>query len=200
MTAIILNIALFVLGTIGCVRELRREGVAICRYYTFDSNVLGMMAGGLMSVSLVFQMIMGGDPPLWVITLKFSAAVCLSLTFLVVVFVLCPMEGGYVGGLFSGNLIYQHTLCPILAVVSFLAFDPFPTKSLNLVFLAWIPTAVYAIVIVILNIKKVLEGPYPFLYVYRQPWYISLAWALGIVGSNLAFAFLMYWIKIHIGS
>jgi hypothetical protein len=44
---------------------------------------------------------------------------------------------------------------------------------------------------VILNVLKVLEGPYPFLYVYKQPWYVSVGWAVGIVGANFLYAFLM---------
>ena len=61
--------------------------------------------------------------------------------------------------------------------------------------MAWIPTVIYAVVVVILNILKLLEGPYPFLYVYKQPWYISLVWAVGIVGANLLCAFLMHLIR-----
>ena len=77
------------------------------------------------------------------------------------------------------------------AIVSFLFVDPISQLNLSMVFIAWIPTVIYAIIIVILNVLKVLEGPYPFLHVYKQPWYVSVGWAVGIVGANFLYAYLM---------
>ena len=194
---LILNGLLFLFGIIGCVREYKREGIKITRYYTFDSNVLGMIAGGCMFLTLILglreNLSVGSVVipiseavllPQWVMIFKYIATGCLTLTFLVVIFVLCPMMGGYKEGLIKENLIYQHTLCPIIAIVSFLIFDPTLTFSWQAVIWAWIPTAIYAVVTIILNVLKLLEGPYPFLYVYRQPWYASVAWGIGIVGAD----------------
>ena len=108
--ALFLNLYLFIFGIIGCVKEYRREGISIIRYYTFDSNVLGTIAGGL-------------------------------------IFVLCPMERGYKDGLLKGNLKYQHLLCPLIAIVSCIFFDPEIGNIPVALIMAWIPTVIYAVVI-----------------------------------------------------
>jgi len=40
--------------------------------------------------------------------------------------------------------------------------------------------AIYAVVIVICNILRIIEGPYPFLRVYDQPIYMTILYAIGI--------------------
>lgn len=40
----------------------------------------------------------------------------------------------------------------------------------------------YLAAAVILNILRVMEGPYPFLLVYAQPWYLSVLWCVVILG------------------
>ena len=189
--ALICNLLIFLFGLIGCIREFRREGIKITRYYTFDSNVLGIIAGGLMSVELFRFLLTGCEISAVAQTMKFMSVVCLSLTFFVALFVLSPQMGGFYSGMIHNNLIFVHTLCPLLAIVSFLFMDPISQLNLSMVFIAWIPTVIYAIITVILNVLKVLEGPYPFLHVYKQPWYVSVGWAVGIVGANFLYAYLM---------
>jgi len=46
-----------------------------------------------------------------------------------------------------------------------------------------IPTIIYAIISIILNILKVMDGPYLFLHVYNQPIYASVLWIIGILGG-----------------
>jgi len=49
--------------------------------------------------------------------------------------------------------------------------------------IALIPTIIYGIVALLLNILKVMDGPYPFLKVYQQPFFISIPWALIMIGG-----------------
>ncbi|MBP5361705.1 MAG: hypothetical protein J6Y71_01555 [Ruminococcus sp.] len=46
------------------------------------------------------------------------------------------------------------------------------------------PTFLYGTVTMLLNILRIIEGPYPFLYVYQQPWFMSLFWYLSILGLS----------------
>ncbi len=46
--------------------------------------------------------------------------------------------------------------------------------------LALIPTGLYALVMVPLNVFRVYDGPYPFLRVHNQPWYMSILWMAAI--------------------
>ena len=54
--------------------------------------------------------------------------------------------------------------------------------------LAMIPTAIYMLVMVPLNYFRVVEGPYPFLKVHNQPWYMSILWffAISLVAFGIA--------------
>ena len=190
------NLLLFALGLLGCVREFKREGFKITRYYTFDSNVLGMIAGGWMTAELIRNIMIGAEISQAAIIFKYTAMVTLSLTFFVVIFVLSPVtEGGYKFQLWYSNLKYQHTLCPLIAIISFIFMDPAGHISWEMFAMSLVPTLIYAIIIIILNVLKVLEGPYPFLYVYKQKWYVSMAWALGIIGVTAAYSVVVMFIK-----
>ena len=180
--AIILNLALFILGMIGCIGEFKREKFKTFRFYTYDSNVVGTVAGLAMAVCLLT-----GQVPGWVAGLKFAGTCCLALTFLVVIFVLAPGHGpgGYRTSLLEGNMKYQHLLCPLLAIVSYAFADSLPAPTTGMILVAWSLTVIYAIVSVVLNVLKVMVGPYPFLHVYEQPWWASVLWGVGIVGVDL---------------
>jgi hypothetical protein len=77
-------------------------------------------------------------------------------------------------------MLYTHTLCPILAIISFLVFAPkiFSKKD---AIRALSFTLAYAAVAIALNILRVWHGPYPFLFVYEQPIWASVAWSIGIL-------------------
>ena len=46
-----------------------------------------------------------------------------------------------------------------------------------------------------LNILRVIVGPYPFFEVYHQPVYVSVLWAVGLLGVNYLYAWLLW----HLG-
>ena len=60
---------------------------------------------------------------------------------------------------------------------------------------ALIPTLVYALIAITLNLCRVIEGPYPFLMVYAQPWYASVLWCIIILGIAGFLAFVVW--KVH---
>ena len=84
-------------------------------------------------------------------------------------------------------MLYTHTLCPLIA---FFAFEIFAPKKFGWrdVWMATGLTLVYGVVIVVLNILRVIEGPYPFLMVYKQPVVMSVVWIAVIVGGAYAVA------------
>lgn len=111
----------------------------------------------------------------------------------VVIFVLMPMirENALIM-LYGGSMLYQHTLCPVLAVFSFFIFEirnPLPKADL---IKALIPTLIYAVTAIILNICKIIEGPYFFLMVYAQPWYMSVIWCIVVLGIAGFLAFILW--------
>ena len=135
----------------------------IFTFYTEDSNIFAAVVCTMVAVCQLWCIFTGGETPRWLKRLKFMATSCLLLTFLTVVFVLAPMNGP--GGLYM-------LLCTSSMLYHHL---------LN-----------YAAVIVPLNILRVIEGPYPFFEVYHQTVQTSLLWAVGLLGVNYFYAWLLW--------
>ena len=186
-------VAMELVAGLSCTIEL---GWGQFQYYTQDSNYFAMIVSILF---LVVALRSGRDKALpdWLLTLRYIATCLLSVTFLVIVFILCPPYGleGYRTALLSEVQVFEHLLCPILSFLSILLFEDTP-KQKSAAFLAMIPTALYAAVSVSLNFAKVWHGPYPFLYVYEQPWWQSVLYAIVIpLGAYMVSFFLLFGLK-----
>lgn len=190
--ALVCNIAVVIFCTIGNVIAFSHDSLNSFQFYTVDSNLLTQIACAITSVLLARQLINGKELPKWAEYFKYAAVCCTTVTFLVVVFVLCPMAGGtlqmYGMMLFSGSMLYHHFLCPLIALISFIFFEPGVRLPFRACFIALIPTVLYASAAIILNLLRVIEGPYPFLRVYEQPWWSSVIWGFVILGTALAVA------------
>lgn len=134
-----------------------------------------------------------GEIPFFVSLLRYMATACLTLTFFVVFYLASTAGDTYFEGLLmfftNGSMLFYHLLCPIISFISFTFFEG--DRRLNkkkTIYLAMIPTVVYAIILIILNASNVVEGPYPFLMVNKNPVYISLIWVVVILGLNYLFA------------
>ncbi|MCR5322225.1 MAG: hypothetical protein K6E85_02925 [Lachnospiraceae bacterium] len=209
------NLIIFILGIIGCAMEINVGGWRIIRFYTFDSNLIGTIASGIMFLFLLAAFIHESDTiPKWIIMLKYIATCLLSVTFLVVVFVLAPMSASHYNSLgkalaallFGNAMVYQHFLCPVISIITALFFDPPLNPSEKLInkkptagiaaFIAVIFTTIYAIVTIILNAIGLLDGPYPFLKVREQPIWMSCLWVIIILGL----AYFIAWILAKFGT
>ena len=181
-------VAMEVVAAISCTIEL---GWGQFQYYTQDSNYFALIVSILF---LAFALRAGLEKPLpqWVILFRYFATCLLSVTFLVIVFVLAPPYGweGYRIALLSEVQVFEHLLCPILSFLSLFLFEETP-KQKGASLLALIPTILYAAVIVPLNFASVLYGPYPFLYVYEQPWWQSVLYGVMIPLSSYFVAFFL---------
>ncbi|MCQ2513641.1 MAG: hypothetical protein MJ089_00930 [Ruminococcus sp.] len=177
--ALVLNILIVILEFIGLIIAIGRYGSELTVFYTNDSNICSLIASAIFIPFLV-KAIQKEDAnviPRWVSLLKFLIVTCLAVTFLIVITVLAPThEDGYVHMLFKYDLLYFHTLCPILSIVSFIFFEPIHNYNIKHSIIGTAPTLLYAIIAVILNITKVIYGPYPFLHVYEQSIIMSVIW------------------------
>lgn len=177
------NALIVVFELIALVLSLIDQGLASFQFYTQDSNYLAMAASLCFCVCGARQLRGKGEMPGWVRSFRYVTVSCLMVTFFVVILVLMPMMGenaAYM--LYGGSMLYQHTLCPVIAAVSFFVFEPVERLPKREILKALIPTLVYALVSIILNLCRVMEGPYPFLMVYAQPWYASVIWCVVILG------------------
>lgn len=159
------------------------------KYYTQLSNIYSMVAAGLMVYFTSRDLVNNKETtPKWIRILRFSVTCCLTETFLVTMFVLAPMGmmGGFVPLMFQGPNMFHHFLCPLISLLSFIFLEKGEKITIRHTLIAFIPTIIYGIVAVVLNILKIWHGPYPFLYVYEQPLYMSLIWAVVVLGGAYA--------------
>ena len=128
--------------------------------------------------------------------LKYISTICLTITFLVVIFILAPMLNfNYNYLLFKDELLYHHLLCPIICIITFLFFDKLEKYTLKENIITIFATLLYGIVIVILNILKIVDGPYPFIRINYQPVAISIMWIVVLLTFSYIIALLFR--KIH---
>lgn len=189
--ALCANAIIVILEVIALCLSILGQGLDNFLFYTQDSNYLTMAISLLLCIYAVREQCGKGKMPNWLHTMRYITVSCLMLTFFVVIFVLMPAMGeNALSMLYEGSMLYQHTLCPILSVFSFLVFEIEDKLPKTDMVKALIPTLAYALVAITLNICQVIEGPYPFLMVYSQPWYVSVLWCIIILGiaGLLAFA------------
>lgn len=194
-TALAFNLAIIACEIAAIIIVFLKIGYYPLEYYTEDSNLFALVACSVTAGFQIRCLKSGKEIPHAVQMLKYMAAAVLSVTFIVVLAVLSPMRGEGINGwlymLFNKDFTFLHTLCPILTILSFVLFEKEPFLDTKSAFKATIPTLIYAIVLIILNILGVLDGPYPFLRVMNQPVYMSFVWFIVIVGGALFLAFLI---------
>ena len=144
-----------------------RGWLALLAFYTQISNMLATIASVLLVVL--------GQPG-WITALRYTSVCMLVMTAAVTVLVLVPMGGDPHKLLWSGNGIYHHVLCPALSSISYVLFEQHaPAATLAL------PVAVtlaYGLVMLWLNARRVVDGPYPFFRVHDQSKLATVLWVL----------------------
>ena len=156
-------------------------------FYTELSNLFAMGVCFAVALCQLGALLAGREMPAWARTLKYTVTCCLMLTFLTVVFVLAPMYGpdGHYVMLLTSSMLYNHFLNPVAAFLSL----ALPRRAVGC---AMIPTLVYGSIMLAANVAKVYKGPYPFLYVYEQPLWVSGMWMVVILGGALLIAWAVW--------
>lgn len=191
-----LNAVIVLLGLIGAVMSFvsASPAAAALRFYTLDSNLF-LLAACAVQACFETGILLGKGHfvPSWVRLFKYFAVCMTTLTFFIVLLVFMPMMGGlsaFPSAFLVHSALFHHFLCPVLGFVSF-AFKDHPSiPDRRVTIAALVPTLVYGIVAIVLNITHVLYGPYPFLCVYEQPVWASVLWFVGI----LFFAWVLAWL------
>ena len=159
-------------------------------WYTVDSNVLQL----LVSAAVVYYCVKDKPLPAFLTILHFISAVALTVTFLIVAFVLAPAGG--IGYYFLQNVApINHFIGPLLSVISLLFLEDVPKMSIGI--LCW-PVAYslfYGIVCLILNIFRVIDGPYFFLQVYEQSVFTIILWFAIVAIICFIFSCIYYRVK-----
>ncbi len=188
--ALAINIAIILLEIAGFCHSIPVLGWWNLIYYTEDSNAMMLIASIVYSIYLIHHI---KNPkfklPSWLQALKYMATLSVAVTLLVALTILpWSMHVSLWTLLTSGSMLYHHTLCPILALVSFVFLEKYQLKSATKIAQALIFTLVYATIMIPLNIAKLVVGPYPFLMVYKQPIWASILWVVVIMGGAFGLA------------
>lgn len=191
-----LNILIIILELIGLFITLKTAHKIEIKYYTECSNIMMLIT----SIILTYYLLKKKTIPKWLNILTHMSVLGLTVTFLVVILILSPMYNfNYRLLLFSGGMLYFHTLCPIISILTYLFSSKIHINKKDIKY-TMIFTILYSIIIILLNIFRILEGPYPFLMVYKQPIYMSIIWIILLEGGTYLLSMALYIIKKRINS
>ncbi len=186
--SITLNILIIIFEIVGFMIAYNETNRICIEYYTEDSNLLALISA---SLYIVFVMRNKKIPKL-LSELKYVSGICLTITFFVVLFILAPIYNyNYYYFLLHGSMLFHHFLCPILFVLTLVCFDKIKVEK-NDIKKGIIPTVIYGVIMIILNLLKLIDGPYPFLRVYSQPIYVSFFWLVLIFGLAYGISVMLY--------
>ena len=182
---ILINLLIIILEIMGFVLVFKEMGITSLEYYTEDSNLLLLLS----SIILLIQISKNNEIPSWFKSFRYIAIVSTTLTLIIVLTVLSwTTELGLYHLLFHESMLYHHTLCPVLAILSFVFVERY--DNLHTIHGLYF-TAVYGIIMIILNALKIVEGPYPFLLVHNQPIIHSIIWTALIFAITYAIALIL---------
>lgn len=172
--ALIINIIIVISEIIGLIIGVKANHSLLIEYYTTDSNLMTLLG------SILFIIFYKKEKDI-VKDIRFISTSCLTVTFLVVAFILCPMYNfNYKLLMFTDYFFIFHTLVPILSIISYILLEERSKKT----YLCILFTITYALTLLVLNIIDVVKGPYPFLMVKAQNPLMTLLWAIIIVGGS----------------
>ena len=147
-------------------------------YYTNWSNILGLVC----AIGSLYCLFKGIRIPKVLAILKAAAVLMLTVTMLVVIFVLAPQFGWRV--LFDlGGMIFLHLIVPLLAITDYLFLSDMDALDRRDVLCSLIPMAIYAVGILTVLIIAGNDdlAPYPFLRIHSQPVYVTILWLAGLL-------------------
>ena len=170
MTARLLCLLVLALEARGLGLSFSRRRWSILVFYTQLSNLAA-------AVSAALLLILGQTP--WIAVLRYLSTCMLVMTFFVTTCVLIPMGGDPKKLLWSGSGLYHHVLCPVLSTLSYLCFELHAGLSW-----LWLPpgvTLIYGLVMLALNARGKVDGPYPFFRVRHQSAGATVLWMAALM-------------------
>ena len=176
---IVFNILFLICELVGLGIIMLGGNKSLFEYYTVDSNLFAL----IMTVVYLYFVCTDKKISKAIYLLRLMSLVSLMITFLVVLFILSfmvPLQFLFWG--YYGTNLILHVICPLLLLYIYFKFDEKVKVNKYELIYNMIPTLIYAIILIILNIKGIVDGPYAFLRFKFQPLYQSVLWFILIVG------------------
>ena len=194
LISFILNLIIFSFEIIGLILSIRRRGVEVFLFYTEISNYFTLLISFIFIIFTIISINTNKIYPI-IYYLRFVSCICLTITIIVVLFILIPMFPDTTTFLLFGDSnLYQHLLCPALSLISFLYFENHTILPRKMIFCGLMPTITYGVIMLILNLTKVIVGPYPFFYIYVISPLYSIGGILGIFIISLLTTLSIYFL------
>ncbi len=184
LLAFLSNLLIFLLEIVGFVFSVKNQGWKMFLYYTVNSNILLFLSSFFALLSVYFNVRKGCGTNYLSHLFRWVATAASTLTLFVVLFVLMPLHPQPWRLLFCDAMLFQHTLCPVISLISFLFFEKEESRNLRYAHLPLtvVFTLLYGVLFAILNALSVVKGPYPFLDVHSQSVLVSVLWFFAIIG------------------
>lgn len=188
-----INAAVIIFETVslimGIVLYMKQYGLDALLYYTQLSNAITL----IISVIMVVEECRGFSVPVGIQRIEYTAVSMMALTFFINLFVLVPLAewNSLYEKLFSSTKLFHHFLCPILMMTNFMFFEDHHALGRKDSVLVVIPTLLYAVTLTVLNIMRVVDGPYPYLRVYEQSPLVSVLWFILIIGVSYLLSYVL---------
>ncbi len=213
VVSLIMNICI-VLFTTHCMIETFRtdivrdpkwfglSGIHSLRFFTVLSNLFVAIVGIVIIVYAIKNLIHDtNNYPKWLTLLKHISTTAVTLTFVTVVFFLAPtyVTMGYsYFDMFTGNNFYMHLVTPLLAIISFVLFEPLHQVTTKNNFWVLLPVALYSIMYFVMVVLVGEEnGGWADFYNFTfggHNWAIPLS-ATGMLLVTFGLGFLL--LKLH---
>ena len=187
---LVVNLILVIIEIIALIHDIFAFGSRLFEWYTIDSNVLQLVISGL----IIYYLLRKKAIPGYVTILHFISAVGLTVTFLIAAFVLAP-EGGVRYYFLENVASINHLIAPALSVISLLFLEKTEKSNWKIVLYPAAATLAYGLICLVLNAMSILDGPYFFLQVGKQPAGTIVLWFVIIGVLCMGLSVLYYRIK-----
>lgn len=187
--AVFLNLAAAGVQLYATVILIIKRSWGAFQYYTMDSNIFAAIT----SIFLIFALLSKGEVSKKIRNFRYYSTCCVTVTFIVVITILVPIDGWHTltTRLFKGTDLWLHTVGPLLNIFSFLFLEGSAELDKKENLKALIPTLIYAVIAIALNLARVIYGPYVFLKVYEQGVLMTFVWIVLISALVYGIAFLL---------
>ena len=177
--SVILNALIVLINLVCTVFALTKlKPKILFRYFTVLSNLLCCAA----SVAVLLAWAVCGELPLWIVLFKYVGTVAVSVTLVTVFAFLGPVSGEW-KHLLSGADLFWHLICPLLAIVSYCAFEHRIRFGFAWVLLGMLPVLLYGtfytVGVIFMPEDRRMEDFYGFNK--NGKWYLSILMML--IGS-----------------
>ena len=177
----VLSVLFILLEVAAIITTIISIGKIQIEFYTEDSNIFAL----IVTIIYSYYLFSNKKVPKLVNILRLSSLVMLMITFLTVSLVLVPIYRMDLSFAYWGPNFFYHLVCPILFFINYAFVSKKEEFSTKYLFISTTPTIIYGIILIAMNVIVKGYGPYPFLYVYEQPVYLSVLWILIFFMTNL---------------